>query len=74
MVPLFNTLPHLSKLIMFELLKLTLVISTFEKDPLDKFITPFSQARYAIIITYWLAQYLIIIPFISNKSNETRSS
>lgn len=34
---------------------------------INKFITPFSQARYVIIITYWLAQYLIIIPLISNK-------
>ena len=41
---------------------------------INKFITPFSQARYAIIITYWLAQYLIILPLLSNQTYETRSS
>lgn len=35
---------------------------------INKFITPFSQARYAIIITYWLAQYLIILPLVSHEN------
>ena len=35
---------------------------------INKFITPFSQARYAIIITYWLAQYLIILPLASHEN------
>ena len=41
---------------------------------INKFIVPFSQARYSIIITYWLAQYLIIIPLISCQAHESRSS
>lgn len=41
---------------------------------INKFVMPFSQARYAIIITYWLAQYLIIIPLISHQTHEARSS
>ena len=41
---------------------------------INKFISPFPQARYAIIITYWLAQYLIILPFLSHQSYEKRTS
>ena len=35
---------------------------------INKFITPFSQARYAIIMTYWLAQYLIILPLVYHEN------
>lgn len=34
---------------------------------INKFIIPFPQARYAIIVTYWLAQFMIIIPFLSKE-------
>ena len=34
---------------------------------INKFITPFSQARYAIIVTYWVAQYMIVTPLLSQE-------
>lgn len=41
---------------------------------INKFISPFSQARYAIIITYWLAQYLIIIPLLAKQDHASHST
>ncbi len=41
---------------------------------INKFITSFPQARYAIIITYWLAQYLIVLPLLSHQKNESKTA